>query len=263
MTRARPHGMMVEEQHDESARMGFVAALKRYLTNEVSGGSRDVFEQSVRPAALKELGREPNRHEIRRAIVHEPFFQCVSSLRRTSQEMIWDSTGECVNRQIGPLNECAGKFRKARKQYGSLRLDSRLEPPRYLSAVDIHCMPGGYHTELSDDDVFAGALYDRGVHLYRANEKATLNDGNGSFMTGWVHEHFPKLKPRRVLDMGCGIGNATVRYAAEWPEAEGTESISAPRCCATGRPGPNPLKCRCFCPSRTPSKQTLPTEASI
>ena len=220
MTRARPHDMMVEERHDETARMSFVASFKRYLTNELSGGSRNVFERSVRPAALKKLGREPDRHEIRRAIRDEPFFQCVSSLRRTSQEMIWDSTGECVNRQIGGLNERARGFRKARRQHGSLRLDPDLVSPRYLSAVDIHCMPGGYHTELSDDDVFAGALYDRGVHLYRANDKPTLNEGNGAFMTGWLREHFPDLKPRRVLDMGCGIGNATVRYAAEWPDAE-------------------------------------------
>jgi SAM-dependent methyltransferase len=216
----RPHDMMVDERHDETARMAFVATFKQHLTNELSGGSRNVFEGSVRPAALKDLGREPNRHEIRRAIKNEPFFQCVSSLRRTSQEMIWDSTGDCVNRQIAGLDDRARGYRQRKKQFGALKLDPDLSIPRYMSAVDIHCMPGGYHTELGGDDVFAGALYDRGVHLYRAKPKPTLNDGNGAFMIGWVREHFPDLKPRRVLDMGCGIGNATVRFAAEWPEAD-------------------------------------------
>jgi len=218
MAFAKPHAMMVDETHDEHARMGFVSSYKSYLTNDVSGGSRLVYDALVRPVARRQRGGEPDRHEIRRLMADQPFFQMVSSLRRTSQEMIWDSTGECVERQIGDLITRARTI-EARPAKGSLRLDPVLKAPRYLTAVDIHCMPGNYHSEIAADDVFAGALYDRGVHLYRMKQRTTLNDGNGRFLAGFVKERFPALKPERVLDMGCGIGNATLAYAEAWPAA--------------------------------------------
>ncbi len=213
----RPHEMMVEETHDESARMGFVADFKRYLTNELSGGNRFVYEKLVRPQLTMNVGREPNRHEIRGSIAREPFYQSVSSLRRTSQEMIWDTSGECAERQLPDLVERAARFQRNRRTKGRLRLSPSLRAPRYVSAVDIHCMPGSYQTELTPGDVFAGAMYDRGVHLYRAKARPTVNDGNGIFMVDWLRGRFPGLRPRRILDMGCGIGNATLRYAQWWP----------------------------------------------
>jgi ubiquinone/menaquinone biosynthesis C-methylase UbiE len=217
----RPHDMMVEESHDESARMGFVADFKRFLTNELSGGSGALYQRRVRPHLTKELGREPTRHEIRGTIRHEPYFQAVSALRRTSQEMIWDSSGKCVERQLPALVDRSRRYATKAAGANRLRLNPDLEMPRYLSAVDIHCMPGSYQGELeAGDDVFAGAMYDRGVHLYRAKSRPTVNDSNGTFMVSWLAERFPGFTPKRALDMGCGIGNATLRYAQSWPDAE-------------------------------------------
>jgi hypothetical protein len=51
--------------------------------------------------------------------------------------------------------------------------------PNYTAAVDIHVMPGGFHTEITADDVFAGALYDRGVHLFAFGGLGPLNDELG------------------------------------------------------------------------------------
>ena len=220
MTSPKPHAMMVDELHDEHARMGFVSSFKGHLTNEVSGGSRFVYEGAVKPAAQRKLGREPTRHEIRRMIAEQPYYQMSSSLRRTSQEMIWDSAGECVERQWGELRERADCIIARPKKKGSLRLKPDLDIPRYLSAVDIHCMPGSYQREMVKNDVFAGAMYDRGVHMYRAKPGATLNDRNGRFMVSYLKESFPALKPRRILDMGCGVGASTVPYAEAWPQAE-------------------------------------------
>lgn len=220
MNHAKPHAMMVDELHDEHARMGFVSSFKGHLTNEVSGGSRHVYEAKVEPVARRTLGREPTRHEIRRMMASQPFYQMVSSLRRTSQEMIWDSAGECVERQWGALQERARAIAARTQKHGSLRTNPALDIPRYLSAVDIHCMPGSYQREMRADDIFAGAMYDRGVHMYRAKPGATLNDRNGRFMVSYLKEYFPKLTPRRILDMGCGIGASTVPYAEAWPRAE-------------------------------------------
>ena len=55
-----------------------------------------------------------------------------------SQEKIWDSTGECIDRQISGLSERDRAYRDRRKQHGELHLDPNLPIPRYVSAVDIH-----------------------------------------------------------------------------------------------------------------------------
>jgi hypothetical protein len=46
-----------------------------------------------------------------------------------------------------------------------LALDPALPIPRYVSAVDHHCMAGSYHTELFPGDVSAGANYDVGMFI--------------------------------------------------------------------------------------------------
>jgi hypothetical protein len=51
----------------------------------------------------------------------------------------------------------------------SLTLDPSLPLPPYHAAVDIHCQPGGYHTELRKEDVTAGAIYDRAVYCWIAS----------------------------------------------------------------------------------------------
>ena len=76
------------------------------------------------------------------------------SLYRTAQEMIWVSVMEPVGRE----REHMAAKAKVAQPAGSLSLDPALEIPRYLTAVDIHCMPGGYHSEAFDGDIAQGAL---------------------------------------------------------------------------------------------------------
>lgn len=77
---------------------------------------------------------------------------------------MWDYVGSSVERQLPALLDRAKQVTASPK--GSLHLDADLPLPRYLTAVDIHCMPGNYTTDLVDGDVFAGALYDRSVYLF-------------------------------------------------------------------------------------------------
>jgi ubiquinone/menaquinone biosynthesis C-methylase UbiE len=46
------------------------------------------------------------------------------------------------------------------------------------------------------------------------------NDGLGEGTIGCVKQRFPDLKPRRILDMGCGAGMSTLPLADAFPGAE-------------------------------------------
>ena len=57
MTNAKPHAMMVDEQHDEHARMAFVSSFKGHLTNEVSGGSTPIPRKDSAASVPMYVGR--------------------------------------------------------------------------------------------------------------------------------------------------------------------------------------------------------------
>lgn len=103
---------------------------------------------------------------------------------------------------------------------GSVTLDPDMPIPGYISAVDIHCMPGNYHGEFREDDLSNGAVYDRAVWFYAMGRMGPLNDDMGRSMSDHIKAHYPGLKPKRVLDMGCGVGHSTLPYVDAFPEAE-------------------------------------------
>jgi ubiquinone/menaquinone biosynthesis C-methylase UbiE len=47
-----------------------------------------------------------------------------------------------------------------------------------------------------------------------------LNDGRGHSVVAHLYEFFPDLRPRRILELGCGVGNTSVAVAGYFPEAE-------------------------------------------
>jgi 2-polyprenyl-3-methyl-5-hydroxy-6-metoxy-1,4-benzoquinol methylase len=212
------HAMLATPDHDEGRRQDFVVTFSRHLAQEVQPGNRLIFDRLVEPDLRRRRGRQPNRTEVRRAMHEVPYWQVFSSLKRSMQEMLFDSVGESVERQL-PVLIARARAKRARPK-GSLTLDPKVKAPRYLTAVDIHCMPGNYHSEIATDDVYAGALFDRGIYLYGMGGLGPENDDMGNSMTAFLERRFPRLAPKRILDLGCSAGTNTVPYAGAFPEAE-------------------------------------------
>ena len=102
----------------------------------------------------------------------------------------------------------------------SLALDPALPIPRYISAVDHHCMAGSYHTELFPGDVSAGANYDVGLFITVGGLLGRWSDGGGRAVVDWVRRARPDFKPRRILDVGATLGHNVLPIAKAFPEAE-------------------------------------------
>lgn len=220
MLKQTQHLMLAHAEHDESARQLFSASLKSHLSSDISAGTRTVYEVRIKPAFARANNRPPrDRHEVRRAIGRDSYYQMASSLKRTAQELMFESVGASVERQL-PTLIAKAKPRRAPDQGGSLRLDPSLPIPRYHRAVDIHCMPGGYHTEIAEDDVYAGALYDRSIYLFSMGIRGVLNDDFGRSMRAYYEREHPDLNPRRILDIGCSVGHGTLPHVDAFPDAE-------------------------------------------
>jgi len=212
------HDILPQETHDEFSREEFCGTLRRFFTETLWPGTRDVYQAQQLPAFEHENGRPPaHAREVRSAMENSFYFRATNLLGRTAQELLWDTVGEVVERQLPDLIEKAAPKAEA---LGSLTLNPDLPIPRYIDAVDIHVMPGNFHTELSVDDVYAGALYDRGVYYFAYGGMGPNNDLLGRLMSGWFKEEFPDFKPKRILDMGCGNGVSTLPWKDAYPDAE-------------------------------------------
>lgn len=93
--------------------------------------------------------------------------------------------------------------------------------PRYIDAMDIHCMPGNYHAVSRDNDVRQGALFDRAAAIYHMGRNGGfMNDIRGHTVVQHFLHRWPNAKPARILDIGCTVGHSTVAVASYFPEAE-------------------------------------------
>ncbi len=214
-----PHRVMPRANHDEHARENATLSLKLHMTHNVYPQDRRIFEQIARRKFVAHHGREPrDKTELRHLMMGEPTTRMWSAIARNLQEMLWDNVGGCIERQLEALvTESENGARRAR---GSLRLNPNLQIPRYLSAVDIHAMPGSYGTDLAPGDVYAGALYDRGAYYYTKGLGGPLNDGTGRALVESYRQFYPEGQPSRILDLGCAIAASTLPWADAFPDAE-------------------------------------------
>jgi ubiquinone/menaquinone biosynthesis C-methylase UbiE len=207
------HPLLALGDHDDRARQDYAFTLRNFMTGELMPANRSVFERRAAPGFERAKGRAPETSkDVRDAMWADDWFRFYASARRTSQEMIWGAVAPAVDKLNPPARSSSAG--------GTLTLNAELKPPTYATAIDIHCMPGGYGLDRGPDDLAAGALYDRGVYLYLSGLAGGLNDGVGRLAGHWLKSRFPELAPKRILDLGCGVGHATLPYCDIYPDAE-------------------------------------------
>ena len=214
-----PHPMLPRVTHDEASRQEFTKSFKGFIQSNLLPGLTPVYNTRVSKAFEREHGRAPaDRRDIRSGMVSDLYFQHYAAANRIAQELLWESTNLSVDRELPELIAKAKAFSSATP--AELDIPETFDVPRYVTALDIHCMPGGYATEVTKDDVSTGILYDRGVYLYAMGYMGPLNDDMGRSVCNYIKRNLKGFSPRRILDMGCTVGHATLPYKELFPEAE-------------------------------------------
>ncbi len=212
------HALLSRPTADERGREHFIAAMRRFLITDAYAGNETAYRARQVPDFIRAHGRPPASYlEVKQAMAGDPYYRGFSLLNRATQELLWDTVAESIERQMPALMETARSLPAAG---GSLTIDPDFELPAYARKVDIHVMPGSFHTALGADDCFAGAVYDRGVYLYAYGGLGADNAALGQGTVDVIRERFPRFVPSRILDMGCGAGMSTHPLAAAWPAAE-------------------------------------------
>lgn len=216
------HPMRLSPNRDEQGRQSFVSGLRSYILNDMAQGLKTVYEERAKPEYARETGAEPATGEaVHRALKDDNYFKFYSSLRCNAQELVWRSILPTLERQDADLHDAAGDLTRAANDAGAtLEEDPSLEVPRYVTAVDVHLMPGNYHADRGPGDVGPGALYDHGLAVFSMGYMGSNLDDIGRSVAGFVRNKYPDFQPQRILDLGCTIGHNTVPWAIEYPDAE-------------------------------------------
>jgi SAM-dependent methyltransferase len=210
------HAMMPETTHDEVARFNFLANLNRYLAGNVMPGVKKAYEGRAKAQFVAAHEREPaSRHEVRKLMQADGAYQNWSALRRSTMEQRQQAGRSVVLRQMDALNAKAAAFNAA----PSLQLTPNFPVPRYIAGVDQHCMPGGYVEELAPADVSAAANYDAGIFATTGGGLGRYSDGGGWAVVEWLANEHPNFRPKRILDIGAGLGHNSLPLAQAFPEA--------------------------------------------
>ncbi|MFT4251545.1 MAG: class I SAM-dependent methyltransferase, partial [Caulobacter sp.] len=213
------HPILPKPTHDEGSRQEFTKSFKQFIQQGLLPGLGPVFGVRAAKAFEREHGRAPaDRRDIRSAMVKDLYFQHYAAANRIAQELLWESTNVTIDRELPELIEKARGLSASAK--GKLDVPEAFETPRYVTSIDIHCMPGGYAGEVAPNDISTGALYDRGVYLYAMGYMGPFNDDMGRSVCNYVNRRLDGFKPKRILDLGCTVGHSTLPYKELFPEAE-------------------------------------------
>lgn len=217
-TKLQQHDVFPEFNHDERARYNFLANLNRVISTVVAPATKIAHDKRVEPDFIKKMGRSfENRQELQQAMASEPLYQTWAALRRCTMEMRQQNGRAVVLRQAKELAEKTAKYLE---NAHNLSLNKDFVQPPYLKYVDNHLMPGSYHTALFEGDVSNAANYDSGLFVTSGGMLGSLTDGGGRAIAHWVKTHYPDFRPKRILDMGTGLGHNALPIAEMYPDAE-------------------------------------------
>lgn len=215
------HAVMPLQTAEEESRFNFAKALKASLRNEFKPRLREIYDSRVAPESARRHGRPPQTaDDVAEVMEEDAHYRWWSALLRAQQESYVQNTLLCVERQLDDLDARCRRFTEANDKLGSLRLNPDVEIPWYQAEVDIHCVPGSYHYERYEGDVGQGARSDLGAFIFSMGRHGPYNEDKGIVGVNYIRAQYPDLKPARILDMGCTVGQSTLPYATAFPDAE-------------------------------------------
>jgi ubiquinone/menaquinone biosynthesis C-methylase UbiE len=205
------HALRVPFTRDERARRNFTSGLRGYVLNDMAQGLRRVYARAGTG--------ETTPAQVHTRLRGEEYFRFYSALRVASQDMVYQTVRAAIERAAPQLPAVAGTLGRE-QPLGSLELDPRLPVPRSVAAIDIHLMPGSYHTEHRPDDLTAGAIYDNRLAVSSFGLMGGNLDDIGQTMARFVQQRFPDFAPLRIVDLGCTIAHNTGAWKDNFPGAE-------------------------------------------
>lgn len=218
--RTATHDLLARPLHDEAARTQYIVQLKNRL-RRFEGANKAALDARAAPRYRAETGHAPETVEqITEAMVSDPFYQIWSALSRSAQDVMWNTVNETVQRELPRMKDAALRYGNA-PAGGSVVTSPDFNAPTDAYAAHIHGQTGGYMLgEETTDDFVAGALYESGGNAFSLGTGIGTRDSKSAAVIEYLKTRYPGFAPKRILDLACSAGGATVGYSAAFPDAE-------------------------------------------
>ncbi len=210
MARNIEHELLTTPNSDVRARQRFVIQLKRKVEQLRRRASHSAASASARA----------DDQGVVDQIYADDIYRAACTLKRTGQEMMWDTIDAALDPEIERINQRFAAYASSDHRLGSLSLDPDLDPGETWRRARVHLQPGGYHSPADENDLRAGAYYEEGGALYSRGQSVGTGESKAECAIRFIREWRPDFKPKRILDMACSAGASTIPYAVAFPEAE-------------------------------------------
>jgi ubiquinone/menaquinone biosynthesis C-methylase UbiE len=224
---------LFRQSADEKARAGFVSVLRNHTKTTMRDRLERHYREKVVPSYQRQHGHPPeNGDEVERLLAGNLYYRVYSVIRYNAQKMMFLSAIDPVERQRDAFVERASEFASKRPAGGSLHISPDFEVPKYVSSLDVHLVPGGFHTEYQRNDVAQGVIVSFGGRVSTGANDHRKGDlgGVGRSIATWLARSRPDFDPRRVLDLGTQSGKNLRPYLDVFPgvEAHGIDVCAPP-----------------------------------
>ena len=210
---------------EERSRQAFVGALKTEINQSLEKKLAERYENVLLPEFRERNGRDPEgRGEGKLVFARDPLYRIWETATYNSQDLLWETVGDTVDRLRAEFEARGREIDADEHQRGSLTLNPGVAKPHPIATTEIHRQPGGYFLGDEGGALTAALLYMGTVEIYR-RAKGFRSDDSGSTGIGhqfaaMAQQFAPGLKPRRILDLGCGVGHMAIGLKEAFPDAD-------------------------------------------
>jgi ubiquinone/menaquinone biosynthesis C-methylase UbiE len=196
---------------DLESQQDFTMAFRRMHARQIREASLNAFDRLLEAEGI-DPATPMSRDELRVLIMKDPAINIASKTWLANQQITWKTLHDYfhanADRYLSEM-EAADKAGP-----GALVLSPGMAIPDY-ARHEIHIQPGGYV-----GDPFAGHLYLHGTNSFYMgtrghNEQDEIHRGAAAKMPIPADG-----KVKRILDMGCGVGQFSVALKERFPDAE-------------------------------------------
>ncbi|MCS6802169.1 MAG: methyltransferase domain-containing protein [Chloroflexota bacterium] len=208
--RGRIGTLLAATDHDDEAYLDFAEGLRSFTLGAVEPALR-ARARSAFEAFAAAAGHWPaSLEDAHRALDSLPIVAARNRLHRSAQEMMWDGVVATYEKRRAELEAALDAADQCGP--GTVEYDPAFSYPAYFERVAFHLQPGSYHR-----DPLAGYFYHYGTkYLFTGDNdddelQQALVDRVRLPADGVV---------RRVVDLGCAIGQSTTALKKRFPAAE-------------------------------------------
>ena len=127
---------LYKPNNDELSRQAFVGALKKCVNGQMEQQIHALYQEKLLPEYLELHGKPPeSRAEAKSLFEKEHLFQLWGSAVYTSQDLLWETVGDTVDRVLETVEQKASEIDASDNKLGSLSLNPELELPEPIGST--------------------------------------------------------------------------------------------------------------------------------